>query len=93
VQAIRQILLVAALVFAQLAAGAHAVEHAAGDRDGMPAYACQLCLASHDLGAALPSLAPPLPVIVAAVPAATHIPAGRLSLAPPPACQRGPPLS
>ncbi|NJD24684.1 MAG: hypothetical protein FIB06_04700 [Betaproteobacteria bacterium] len=90
---LRHLFLVATLVFAQLAAGAHAVEHAAGDGDGLPAYACQLCLASHDLGAALPSLAALPPAVVAVLPAAAHIPTGRPSPAPPSACQRGPPLS
>jgi hypothetical protein len=90
---LRHLILVAVLLFAQLAAGAHALEHAAGNEDGLPTHACELCLAAHDLGAALPSLAvlPPLPhfTFVPAVFAA-H---GRCALPAPLASQRGPPLS
>ncbi|WP_265945873.1 hypothetical protein [Dechloromonas sp. A34] len=54
---LRQFLLVAVLLFAQLAAGAHAVEHTAGKDGVLPTHACELCLATHNLGSALPSLA------------------------------------
>jgi hypothetical protein len=63
VNPLRHLLLVAVLLFAQLAAGAHAVEHAAGNDDGLPTHVCQLCLAAQDLGAALPSLAALPPVV------------------------------
>lgn len=64
---LRQILLVAALLFAQLVAGAHAVEHVAGKEGGLPTHICELCLAAHDLGAGLPGQAT-LPVVVQAHP-------------------------
>ena len=90
---LRHLLLVVVLFFAQLAAGAHALEHAAGNEDGLPTHACELCLAAHDLGTALPSLAvlPPLSHLTFA-PAvfAAH---GRCALPAPLASQRGPPLS
>ena len=90
---LRHLLLVLALVFAQLAVGVHAVGHAAGDDEAVPTHACELCLQAHDLGAALPALALlPLPVLLAEA-AACPIRQGRLALPPPPAGQRGPPLS
>jgi hypothetical protein len=66
VNPLRHLLLVVVLVFAQLAAGAHAVEHAAGKEGALPAHACELCLAAHDLGSALPGVAalPPLVALV-----------------------------
>ena len=89
---LRHLLLVAVLFFAQLAAGAHAVEHAAGNEDGLPTHACQLCLAAHDLGSALPSLAVlPLVLPVQLVPESfsAH---GRNAFPAPIATQQGPPL-
>lgn len=58
-----RLLLVALLYFAQIWAGVHAVEHAAGNSDSLPTHVCEQCLAAHDLGSALPSVAalPPLP--------------------------------
>jgi hypothetical protein len=93
VNPLRHLLLVAVLLFAQLAAGAHAVGHAAGDERGLPTHTCELCLAAHDLGTALPALAA-LPAIAPPrlVPAATSI-CGRASLPAPTAAQRGPPAS
>ncbi|WP_371323669.1 hypothetical protein VX159_14920 [Dechloromonas sp. ZY10] len=89
----RHLLLVIVLVFAQLAVGVHAVGHAAGDDEAVPTHACELCLQAHDLGAALPTLlALPLPVLLAER-AASPMSQGRLALPPPPAAQRGPPLS
>lgn len=90
---LRQLLLVAVLLFAQLAAGAHAVEHAAGNDDTLPAHACQLCLTAHDLGSALPSIAALPPVIAARLAPDAERPTGRSALPPPPATQRAPPLS
>ena len=90
---LRHLLLVAALLFAQLAAGAHAVGHALDNDGGLPSHTCELCLAAHDLGTALPSLA--------ALPAA-HAPGfvvetpcahSRGAFPPPAAPQRGPPIS
>lgn len=90
---LRHLLLVVLLFFAQLAAGVHAVEHAAGNEGGLPTHACQFCLAAHDLGAALPSLAVLPPVL--AIPLVPEVlPAhGRSALPPPAAPQRGPPLA
>lgn len=89
---LRHLLLVAVLFFAQLATGAHAVEHAAGDEKGLPTHACQLCLAAHDLGAALPSLVA-LPPVVALqlVPEVLSV-EGRNAFPAPVPTQRGPPL-
>ena len=88
---LRRALLVLVLLFAQLAAGAHAIEHAAGNDEALPAHLCELCLTAHDLGAALPSLAA-LPAVDAArlVPVA-KLPAGRGALPAPNPSQRGPP--
>ena len=88
---LRHLLLVAVLFFAQLAAGAHAVGHAADNDGGLPAHVCELCLVAHDLGAALPSLAALPPVVVPLlVPEALH-PHARSAFPPPAAPQRGPP--
>jgi len=93
VNSLRHLLLVVVLVFAQLAAGMHAVGHAADKDNGLPNHACELCLSAHDLGSALPSLAA-LP-LVAAVPllpeALDYHPRG--AFPPPVACQRGPPIA
>lgn len=88
-----RLLLVALLYFAQIWAGVHAVEHAAGNSDSLPTHVCELCLAAHDLGAALPSLAalPPLAFVheLSAVAPAT----GRQALPAPLARQGAPPRS
>ena len=90
---LRHLLFVAVLFFAQLAAGAHAVGHAADNEGGLPAHTCELCLAAHDLGVALPSLAALPPVVVPLlVPEALHDHA-RSALPPPAAPQRGPPIA
>ncbi len=90
---LRHLLLVAVLCFAQLAAGAHAVGHAADNESGLPTHTCELCLVAHDLGATLPSLAV-LPPLVASllVPEALHT-HGRSAFPPPAAPQRGPPIA
>ena len=90
---LRHLLLVVALVVAQLAAGAHAVEHAAGDNDALPGHACQLCLVTHDFGAALPAAFVLPPVVAPALPAPALIPAGRSAVPPPSPSQRGPPAA
>ena len=88
---LRQLLLVAVLLFAQLAAGAHAVTHAVDNDSGLPTHACELCLTAHDLGAALPALALLPPVVVPQpVPDALRAHA-RKTFPPPAAVQRGPP--
>jgi hypothetical protein len=92
---LRHLLLVAVLFFAQLAAGAHAVEHAVdfdkGDK-GLPTHACQLCLAAHDLGAALPSLAALPPVLAVQLVPESFSAHARSAFPAPAATQRGPPL-
>ena len=88
---LRHLLLVVVLFFAQLAAGAHAVEHAADNEKGLPTHACQLCLAAHDLGAALPSLAVLPTVQVAQFVPDAFLAHGRNAFPAPAASQRGPP--
>jgi len=91
VNPLRHLLFVAVLIFAQLAAGAHAVGHAADNESGLPGHICELCLAAHDLGATLPSLVTLPPIILAVfVPEAQHT-HGRSAFPPPAAPQRGPP--
>jgi hypothetical protein len=91
VNPLRHLLLVAVLFFAQLVAGAHAVGHAADKESGLPAHVCELCLAVHDLGATLPSLATLPPIIVVAFVPETQHPHGRSAFPPPAASQRDPP--
>ena len=87
---LRHLLLVAVLLFAQLAAGAHAVGHTEG-KDGLPTHACELCVAAHDLGSALPALAAVPPVCLPRlIPAALQV-NDRSAFPPPAAPQRGPP--
>lgn len=50
---LRHLFFVVILVFAHLAAGAHAVEHAVGKDSALPVHACERCLAAHNLGAAV----------------------------------------
>jgi hypothetical protein len=89
---LRHLLFVAVLFFAQLAAGAHAVEHAASNENGLPTHACQLCLAAHDLGAALPSLVALPPVLAVQLVPASFAAHGRNAFPAPIATQQGPPL-
>jgi hypothetical protein len=88
-----RLLLVALLFFAQIWAGAHAVEHAAGSKDKLATHVCELCLAAHDLGSALPSVValPPL-LLVHDLPAVLP-PTGRSALQPPLARQGAPPIA
>jgi hypothetical protein len=90
---VRHLLLVAVLFLAQLAVGAHAVEHAAGNEGTVPTHTCELCLAAHDLGAALPSVValPPL-CLVFLIPETLQSP-DRSAFPPPLARQRGPPFA
>ncbi|WP_150430580.1 hypothetical protein [Dechloromonas sp. CZR5] len=90
---LRHLLLVAALVLVQLLAGAHAVEHAAGNEDALPTHACLLCLTAHDLGVALPSVASLPPVVAHQFVPETQSAHARASFPAPVACQRGPPHS
>ena len=90
---LRSFLLVIALVFAQVAAGAHAVEHAAGKEGALPVHACQLCLSAHDLGSGLtgtPALPPVVEVVLTpesvSFTARSYLPAPRTS-------QRAPPFA
>ncbi|MBT9521813.1 MAG: hypothetical protein IV101_13080 [Dechloromonas sp.] len=89
---LRHLLLVVVLLFAQLAAGAHAVEHAAINDDGLPTHACQLCLAAHDLGTALPALAALPPVLAVQLVPESFSAHGRSAFPAPIATQQGPPL-
>ncbi|NTV69608.1 MAG: hypothetical protein HGA71_05615 [Azonexaceae bacterium] len=89
---LRRLLLVVVLLFAQLAAGAHAVEHAASNDDGLPTHVCQLCLAAHDLGVALPSLAALPPVLALQFVPTSFSAHGRSAFPAPIATQQGPPL-
>ncbi len=88
---LRQILLVAALLFAQLVAGVHAVEHVAGKEKGLPTHVCELCLAAHDLGAGLPAHAALPPVERAKLPLENTLASGRSAFPPPLARQGAPP--
>ena len=90
---LRHLLLAAVLVFAQLAASAHAVEHLVQDEGSLPKHACELCLAAHDLGSALPTLPVALPLLGAAELLPVYDGWGLISLPAPRAVQRGPPLA
>jgi hypothetical protein len=87
---LRQILLVAALLFAQLVAGAHAVEHVAGKEKGLPTHVCELCLAAHDLGEGLPGHAM-LPVVAQAHPPMESTSVDGRSVFPAPQARQGAP--
>ncbi|WP_412478230.1 hypothetical protein [Azonexus sp. IMCC34839] len=88
---VRRFLLVFVLVFAQWAAAAHGVEHAVGEGKGLPAHACEICLAAHDLGMALPSVVALPPVLLPRLLPVQIDQHDRGALPPPAACQRGPP--
>ncbi|MBL8449820.1 MAG: hypothetical protein JNM32_07840 [Dechloromonas sp.] len=91
--ALHRFLLVCVFFFAQLAAGAHGVEHGAGDEGPLPSHVCELCLAAHDLGSALPSLVA-LPPIAPPRGMPEAAPAtGRTFLPVPPARQGAPPFA
>jgi hypothetical protein len=93
VHAIRQILLVAVIAFAQWVAAAHAVEHAAGEGQGLPTHTCELCLAAHDLGAALPAATVPPVLPAPEMPPLAAVATGRPALPAPAPVQRGPPAA
>lgn len=93
VNPLRHLFLAVVLLVAQLAAGAHAVEHAAGKEGALPAHACELCLAAHDLGSVLPGVAAlPSVAAVALVPECIVF-AARSHLPPPRARQGAPPAA
>ena len=71
----RHLFLVLILVFAQLAAGAHAIGHSLDQGDGLAPHSCELCLAAHDLGAAAVACPPALPVAAAAIDRVARVPA------------------
>jgi len=93
VTSLRHLLLVAFLVCAQLAVGVHAIGHAVGDNEAVPTHACELCLAAHDLGSALPSLATLSLLPLAALSPALPLAGGRATLPALPARQGAPPLA
>jgi hypothetical protein len=93
VNPLRHLLFVAALVFAQLLAGAHAIEHAAGNDEALPTHACLLCLTAHDLGVALPSVVSLPPVLAHQFVPESLSAHARASFPAPVASQRGPPHS
>jgi hypothetical protein len=93
VNPLRHLLLVVALVFAQLAAGAHALEHAVEEPGALPGHSCAFCLAAHDLGDALPAVVSLPPTVAPALPAPAPIPAGRVAVPAPSPSQRGPPAA
>lgn len=88
---LRHLLLAAVLVFSQLAASAHAVEHLVQDEGGLPKHACELCLGAQNLSAGLTSSAIPPPVSVCFLRPAILDSHDRGALPAPPASQRGPP--
>ena len=88
---LRHLLLVAVFLFAQLAAGAHALGHAADKENGLPAHTCELCLAAHDLGSALPSVVTLAPVVIAQLIPESLDSFGRQTFPAPIASQRAPP--
>lgn len=90
---LRHFLLVAVLVLAQLLAGAHAVGHAAGDDEALATHACELCLATHNLASALPSLAALPPVIASGLTPEPPVFNPRAALPAPLPSQRGPPAA
>ena len=90
---LRHLLLVIALVFAQLAVGVHAIGHATGDDDALPTHTCELCLAAHDLGSALPSLPATLPLVALQLLPEVRVLVARAAFPPPLPVQRGPPLA
>jgi hypothetical protein len=87
----RHLLLVMALVFAQLVAGVHAVEHGLGKEGAPSLHTCQLCLSAHDLGSALPGTAAPPPVVETLLTPETVSFTARSYLPPPRTSQRAPP--
>jgi hypothetical protein len=93
VNSLRQFLLVSVLFFAQLLAGAHAIGHAADNERGLPTHTCEFCLAAHDLGSGLASLAAlPLAEFSHLLPEELQV-NDRAAFPPPVATQRAPPIA
>jgi hypothetical protein len=93
VNSLRHLLLVAVLLFAQVAAGAHAIDHAVDNESSLPKHACELCLTAHNLGAALHSVAVLPPLALSHLAPEEQQTNDRGALPPPVACQRGPPAA
>lgn len=91
--ALQRFLLVVALFVAQAVAGMHAVEHGATKDGGLPDHVCELCLAAHDLGSALPSLVSPPPVVFHHLAPAPQIAAGFVEPSAPLPRQGAPPFA
>ena len=92
-QHLPRFLLVVLIFLAQAWAGAHAVEHAVGKEGVLPNHVCELCLATHDLGSALPSLLLPLPPVLVDGPVDLLPTPERSAFPAPLAHQRGPPAT
>jgi len=91
VKPLRHLFLVLLLCAGQWLAAAHAVEHGLSGKAEPGLHTCQLCLAGHDLGAALPSLPPTLPAAGVEAPPTVPVAAGRSDFPPPSPAQRDPP--
>lgn len=85
------LLLAVLLLCAQALAAVHAIEHSVEEGKGAPTHVCELCLAAHDLGTALPGSVASVPISSTHFVFLTHDPAGRSSLPPPYARQQSPP--
>ena len=91
---LRRLILVAFLLAAQLAAGAHALEHFGVKADEhAPDQRCSVCLLAHDLSAALTASVPDLPPSQASIVLVSVLPTGRSSLQALNPYQRGPPAA
>lgn len=76
---LRHLFLVIALLTAQWVAAAHGVEHGLGKEKNVGGHVCELCLAAHDLGAALPGSAALPAVAPPDLPPDTVLPVGRVA--------------
>ncbi len=86
------LLLAVLLLCAQALAGAHSIEHAVEEGQGAPTHICELCLAAHDLGAALTGSVPALLLALATFTLFTAGITGRTFLPALRARQQAPPL-
>lgn len=86
------LLLAFLLLSAQALVAMHAVEHAVQEGKGAPTHVCELCLATHDLGAALTGSAPALLLAMASFALFAASASGRLFLPALRARQQAPPL-
>lgn len=90
---LRALLFAVFLLVAQMATGMHVLEHEQREDSALPEHVCELCLAAHALGAGIPSMVPPLPVLGVSPRPEVLSSVDRDSLPPPPASQRAPPLA